>query len=145
MTTKNLTSLTIREARELLDSKQVTSVELTESHLQRIDKIEHNVQSFTSVIPERSLAQAAEADKIIGRGEQNSLTGIPMQLKDNICTAGITTTCSSKMLEDFVPPYDSYVSEKLKEYNKVQATKKIYKILEEEIKKNIHSIQILIN
>ena len=52
MITKDLTSLTIREARELLDSKQVTSVELTESHLQRIDKIEHNVQSFTSVIPE---------------------------------------------------------------------------------------------
>ena len=119
MTTKDLTSLTIREARELLDCKQVTSVELTESHLQRIDKIEHNVQSFISVIPERSLAQAAEADKIIGRGEQNSLTGIPMQLKDNICTAGITTTCSSKMLEDFVPPYDSYVSEKLKEYGAV--------------------------
>ena len=69
MTTKDLTSLTIREARELLDCKQVTSVELTESHLQRIDKIEHNVQSFISVIPERSLAQAAEADKIIGRGE----------------------------------------------------------------------------
>ena len=92
MTAKDLTSLTIREARELLDSKNVTSVELTESHLQRIDKIEHNVQSFTSIIADQSLAQAAEADKMIERGEQSSLTGIPMQLKDNICTAGITTT-----------------------------------------------------
>ena len=119
MTAKDLTSLTIREARELLDSKNVTSVELTESHLQRIDRIEHNVQSFTSIIADQSLAQAAEADKMIERGEQSSLTGIPMQLKDNICTAGITTTCSSKMLEGFVPPYDSYVSERLKQYGAV--------------------------
>lgn len=112
--TKDLTSLSIRESRELLDSGDVTSVELTEAYLERIGNVENKINSFTAVTSDNALIGAKAADEMISRGDQTTLTGIPMQLKDNICTSGITTTCGSKMLENFVPPYDAHVSEKLK-------------------------------
>tara|TARA_A100001037_G_scaffold152901_1_gene138008 strand:- start:943 stop:2406 length:1464 start_codon:yes stop_codon:yes gene_type:complete len=114
MMTKDLTSLSIRESRELLDSGDVTSVELTEAYLERIGNVENKINSFTAVTSDNALIGAKAADEMISRGDQTTLTGIPMQLKDNICTSGITTTCGSKMLENFVPPYDAHVSEKLK-------------------------------
>tara|TARA_B100000676_G_scaffold308619_1_gene369936 strand:- start:1488 stop:2948 length:1461 start_codon:yes stop_codon:yes gene_type:complete len=112
--TKDLTSLSIRESRELLDSGDVTSVELTEAYLERIGNVENKINSFTAVTSDNALIGAKAADEMISQGDQTTLTGIPMQLKDNICTSGITTTCGSKMLENFVPPYDAHVSEKLK-------------------------------
>ena len=112
--TKDLTSLSIRESRELLDSGDITSVELTEAYLERIGNVENKINSFTAVTSDNALIGAKAADEMISRGDQTTLTGIPMQLKDNICTSGITTTCGSKMLENFVPPYDAHVSEKLK-------------------------------
>ena len=114
MMTKDLTSLSIRESRELLDSGDITSVELTEAYLERIGNVENKINSFTAVTSDNALIGAKAADEMISRGDQTTLTGIPMQLKDNICTSGITTTCGSKMLENFVPPYDAHVSEKLK-------------------------------
>ena len=112
--TKDLTSLSIRESRELLDSGDITSVELTEAYLERIGNVENKINSFIAVTSDNALIGAKAADEMISRGDQTTLTGIPMQLKDNICTSGITTTCGSKMLENFVPPYDAHVSEKLK-------------------------------
>ena len=112
--TKDLTSLSIRESRELLESGDITSVELTEAYLERIGNVENKINSFTAVTSDNALIGAKAADEMISRGDQTTLTGIPMQLKDNICTSGITTTCGSKMLENFVPPYDAHVSEKLK-------------------------------
>tara|TARA_B100000029_G_scaffold153242_1_gene148397 strand:+ start:217 stop:1680 length:1464 start_codon:yes stop_codon:yes gene_type:complete len=114
MMTKDLTSLSIRESRELLDSGDITSVELTEAYLERIGNVENKINSFIAVTSDNALIGAKAADEMISRGDQTTLTGIPMQLKDNICTSGITTTCGSKMLENFVPPYDAHVSEKLK-------------------------------
>lgn len=114
MTGLDLRGLTIRYARELLDSKQLSSVELTDAYLSRIEEIEGEVNSFVTVTSEVASQQAVFADRLIALGEQGILTGIPMQLKDNFCTKGVLTTCSSRMLENFVPPYDSHVTERLK-------------------------------
>lgn len=111
----SLHHLTAHDARELLDEKQVTSVELTQAVLDRIEDVEERVKAFVTVTPELALEQAQAADDAIAEGKSGPLTGIPMQLKDNICTRGVATTCSSRMLENFIPPYDAHVTERLKE------------------------------
>ncbi|MCL0055338.1 Asp-tRNA(Asn)/Glu-tRNA(Gln) amidotransferase subunit GatA [Dehalococcoidia bacterium] len=123
MTGLDLRGLTIRYARELLDSKQLSSVELTDAYLSRIEDIEGEVNSFVTVTSEIASQQAVFADRLIALGEQGILTGIPMQLKDNFCTKGVLTTCSSRMLENFVPPYDSHVTERLKSLGAVMVGK----------------------
>ncbi|MCH7706346.1 MAG: Asp-tRNA(Asn)/Glu-tRNA(Gln) amidotransferase subunit GatA, partial [Chloroflexi bacterium] len=110
----DLHNLTIHEARDLLDRRQVSSVELTQAHLDRIERLEPRLKAYVTVTGERALEQAQEADARIAAGEASPLTGVPMQVKDNMCTRGITTTCSSRMLEGFVPPYDATVVERLK-------------------------------
>ena len=123
MTGLDLRGLTIRYARELLDSKQLSSVELTDAYLSRIEEVEGEVNSFVTVTSEVASQQAVFADRLIALGEQGILTGIPMQLKDNFCTKGVLTTCSSRMLENFVPPYDSHVTERLKSLGAVMVGK----------------------
>ncbi|MDP7102800.1 MAG: Asp-tRNA(Asn)/Glu-tRNA(Gln) amidotransferase subunit GatA [SAR202 cluster bacterium] len=113
MTNQQLAMLTAHEARDLLDKREVSSVELTEASLERIDQVEDRVGAFVTVTREVALEQAKQADQCIARGDAAPLTGVPMQLKDVICTEGIRTTCSSKMLESFVPPYDATVTERL--------------------------------
>ena len=81
------------------------------------------INSYITVCEEDALKTAAEAQKIIDSGKAQPLTGIPVSIKDNICTSGIRTTCASKMLEDFVPFYDAYVIEKLKADNCVMLGK----------------------
>ncbi|MDD4860293.1 MAG: Asp-tRNA(Asn)/Glu-tRNA(Gln) amidotransferase subunit GatA [Dehalococcoidales bacterium] len=109
----NHTQLTIHEAHKLLFSKQVSSVELTRSYLERIRKVEPQVHALVTVIEEQALQQAQQSDARIASGDINPLTGIPMIIKDNMCTKGVRTTCSSKMLANFVPPYDANVVTKL--------------------------------
>ena len=106
-------SLTVHEARGLLDRREVSSVELTGAALERIDQVDGRIGAFVTVTRELALDQAAEADQRIAAGDATPLTGIPMQLKDNMCTRGVRTTCSSRMLESFVPPYDATVTERL--------------------------------
>ena len=115
MTIPDIDKLTIHSARELLDSGQVSSVELTQKFLKRIECVDRSVKAFVTVSSDEAIKQAEEADNRISRGEQEYLTGIPVQLKDNLCTKDILTTCSSYMLKDFVPPYDAHVTTKLKE------------------------------
>ena len=110
-----LAGLTIRDARELLDSREVSSVELAEAHLERIDGVDERVKAFVTVTADLALAQAERADERIAAGEAGPLTGIPMQLKDNMSTRGVATTCSSRMLEGFVPPFDATVTQRLYE------------------------------
>ena len=110
-----LAGLTIRDARELLDSREVSSVELAEAHLERIGGVDERVKAFVTVTADLALAQAARADERIAAGQAGPLTGIPMQLKDNMSTRGVATTCSSRMLEGFVPPFDATVTQRLYE------------------------------
>ena len=107
--------LTAHEARYLLDRGEVSSVELTRAILDRIDEVEERVKAFLTVTPDKALGQAAEADQRIAAGDARPLTGIPMQIKDNMCTRGVATTCSSRILEGFVPPYDATVCSRLYE------------------------------
>jgi aspartyl-tRNA(Asn)/glutamyl-tRNA(Gln) amidotransferase subunit A len=107
------TRLTIHEAHELLKAKKLSSVELTKACLKRIKEVEPRLKALVSVTEELALKQAQEADKRIAQGDIEPLTGIPVVLKDVLCTKGVKTTCSSKMLENFVPPYDATVVEKL--------------------------------
>ncbi len=106
-------AMTIHETHNLLKTGQVSSVELTKSYLERIRKVEPEVHAFVTVTGEPALKQAEKADAMIARGDIGPLTGIPGLMKDNLCTKGINTTCSSKMLENFVPPYDAAVVERL--------------------------------
>ena len=105
--------LTIHEAHKLLKSKKLSSVELTKAILERIYQVESKVHALVTITDELALKHAQRADKLIAAGDANPLTGIPMVIKDNMCIKGIRTTCSSKMLENFVPPYDAAVVEKL--------------------------------
>ncbi len=108
-----LNQLTIHEAHQLLKSRQVSSVELTRVCLERIQKVESKIRAIVTLSEELAYQQAREADKLIANGNMNPLTGIPALIKDNMCTKGISTTCSSRMLQNFVPPYDATVVEKL--------------------------------
>ncbi len=109
----NHNRLTIHEAHRLLKTKQLSSVELTKACLERIRRVEPKVHALVTITDELALKQAQKADELIAAGDTNPLTGIPVLIKDNICTKGIPTTCSSKMLENFVPPYDATVVERL--------------------------------
>ena len=106
--------LTISQARIALDEGKLSSRELTSSCLGRIKDVDSAIHSFICVTEEEALQQADEADKRIKKGSVEPLCGIPFSMKDLLCTRGVTTTCGSKILENFVPPYDATVVEKLK-------------------------------
>ena len=105
--------LTIHEAYDLLKTKQVSSVELTKASLERINKLEPEVKAIVTITEELALKQARRADERLAAGNGSPLNGIPALIKDVICTKGVKTTCSSKMLENFIPPYDATVIERL--------------------------------
>ena len=105
---------TIHEYAELLKQRKLSSVELTKQYLARIEKADAQIGSYITVCPDDALAAAGKADERIAKGEATLLTGIPVGIKDNICTEGIKTTCASKMLYNFVPPYDATVTKRLK-------------------------------
>lgn len=107
--------MTAHELHELLVEKKISSVELTQSVLDRIDQTEKNIGAYVTVTRDQALESARAIDKKISEGESiGVLGGIPCAIKDNICTKGITTTCASKILENFVPPYDATVMTKLR-------------------------------
>ena len=110
-----LYKLTIHEAVEKLKNKEITSKQLTTSILERIENVEEKIDAYISIDKEGALKQAELADKAIEEGKIGPLTGIPLSIKDLICTEGTRTTCASKILENFVPTYDATVITKLKE------------------------------
>lgn len=105
---------------DMLVNKEITAVALTEDVLKRIDEVEGDVKAYLTITRDEALAQAKAVDEKIAKGETISfLEGIPGAIKDNICTKGIKTTCASKILEHFVPPYDATVMTKIKAQNPV--------------------------
>lgn len=117
---KELYRLTIKEAIEGLKNKDFTSVELTKSCIERISQVEEKVKAFVTLTFEVALEQAKKADEIITEKgasafDEFPLLGIPYALKDNFSSKGILTTASSKMLQNYIPPFESTVSQKLKD------------------------------
>lgn len=105
---------------DMLMRKDITAKELTEDVFSRIDAVEDTIKAYLTQTRENALTQAENVDTKIARGEEISfLEGIPGAIKDNICTKGVRTTCASKMLENFVPPYDATVMKKLDAQNPV--------------------------
>jgi aspartyl-tRNA(Asn)/glutamyl-tRNA(Gln) amidotransferase subunit A len=103
----------IHELAQLLKNRQLSAMELTDTYLKRIQAENSNVNCYITVTPEISKEQAASAQKKLDLGESAFLTGIPMAFKDNMCTKGVLTTCASKMLSNFVPPYQATVVDRL--------------------------------
>jgi len=110
----SLHKLTIHELQEMLARRQVSAVELTRDVLQRIEKVEDKVRAYITLDPEGAIKQAEAADKELKEGTGGALCGIPLSIKDVLCTDGMRTTCGSRILENFVPPYDATSIEKLK-------------------------------
>ncbi len=108
-----LYELTISEAHEKLKSGTVSSLELTRSVLDRIDQVEPKVGAYITLTPESALEQAGQADEEISRGRIGPLTGIPIAVKDLISTRGMKTTCASRILENYIPPFDATVMSRL--------------------------------
>ena len=104
-----LHELTIHEAHNLLEKGEICSVELTQAVIDRIAAVDNDIKAYMTLTPELALEQAREADRRRAAGEDNPLLGIPLAVKDVICTKGVPTTCGSRILEDFVPPYDATV------------------------------------
>ncbi|MBN2224498.1 MAG: Asp-tRNA(Asn)/Glu-tRNA(Gln) amidotransferase subunit GatA [Deltaproteobacteria bacterium] len=104
---------TIHELADLLKSRAISSREATEHYIERIARINPKINAYLAVIEEHALEQADDADARIGKGEVGPLLGVPLAIKDVICTRGVPTTCGSRMLKDYVPPYDAAVIERL--------------------------------
>ncbi len=113
----------IRDMREALDSKKISVKELTSEYISQINKYDDKIKSFITVTDEIAFEQADKAQNIIDSGNSQSLTGIPVAVKDNICTEGVKTTCASKILENFISPYNATVMEKLNSQNIVMLGK----------------------
>lgn len=115
----NLYELSVEKASKMLKDKEISSVELTNALLDRIDEKDKSIEGYITVAKESALNSAMLADEKIKNGEISPLTGVCASVKDNICTDKILTTCASKMLYNFVPPYDATVVKNLKAQNSV--------------------------
>ncbi len=120
----DITDLTVHELQEKLKNKEITILDITKAYTDRINEKEKDVQAFVTPLVEEALKQAKTIQEKIDNGEiKGDFAGIPIGIKDNICTKGIKTTCSSKMLENFVAPYNATVIEKLEEENTINLGK----------------------
>jgi len=109
-----LYELSIHKAHTLLKNREISSRELTRAVLERIAALEETIGAYITVAEDSALADAERADRMISDGNASTLTGIPLAIKDLICIAGLPTTCGSKILENFIPPFDATVMNKLK-------------------------------
>ena len=119
----SLHTLTLARAHELLMAKEISSVELTRAVLDRIAAVDSRVQAFITVTEAHALTAARAADAAIAKGQAGPLTGIPLGIKDVLCTQGVPTTCGSRMLEHYRPPYDAHVMQRLNAQHAVMVGK----------------------
>ena len=120
----NIVELTVHELQEKLKNKELTVEQITKAYVDRINEKEKDVQAFVTTLTDEALQQAKAVDTKREEGEiTGELAGIPIGIKDNICTKGIKTTCSSKMLENFVSPYDATVMENINKENMINLGK----------------------
>jgi len=110
-----LCRLTVHELQDKIKAGEATASDIVESVYRRIEAVEGTVHAYITLTKELAFEQAAAADGIIKKGDVKDLTGIPIALKDILCTRGVGTTCGSRILSNYVPPYDATVVEKLKE------------------------------
>ena len=124
MNTKQITELSLCQLSSYLQSGEITAVQAATAYLNTIREKEPSIHAYLSVLEGETMQKAAQIDDRRSRGEKLSpLAGIPAGTKDNICTRGFTTTCASRMLENFVPPYDAHVIEKLEQTGAVMLGK----------------------
>ena len=120
----NITDLTVHELKEKLDKKEITITEITKAYVDRINEKEPEVKAFVTTLTDTAMEEAKQIEEKVNNGEINTeFAGIPIGIKDNMCTKGVKTTCSSKMLENFVSPYNATVVEKLNEENMIDLGK----------------------
>lgn len=120
----NITDLTVHELQEKLKNKELTITEITQAYVDRINEKEKDVEAFVTTLTDEALAQAKDVQAKVESGEiKGELAGIPIGIKDNLCTKGIRTTCSSRMLEDFIAPYNATIVEKVNNENMINLGK----------------------
>ncbi len=113
-----ITELTVHELQDKLKSKEISITDITKAYIERIEQKENDVQAFVTVLKDEALEQAKDIQEKVETGKiKGEFAGIPIGIKDNMCTKGIKTTCSSRMLENFISPYDATVVEKIKNEN----------------------------
>lgn len=110
----DIKNLSLTECSELIQKGEATSAELTELFLKEANNLNKKINAFITICEEEALLSAKRADEQIRKGVKGELLGVPIAIKDNICTKSIRTTCASKILNNFVPPYDATVAERLK-------------------------------
>ena len=120
----NITDLTVHELKEKLDKKEITITEITKAYVDRINEKEPEVKAFVTTLTDTAMEEAKQIEEKVNNGEiKTEFAGIPIGIKDNMCTKGVKTTCSSKMLENFVSPYNATVVEKLNVENMIDLGK----------------------
>ena len=119
-----ITELTVHELQEKIKNKKLTISEVTKAYVDRINEKENDVNCFITTLTDEASEKAKEIENKVNKGEiKSELAGIPIGIKDNICVKGVRTTCASKMLENFISPYDATVMERLNDENLVNLGK----------------------
>lgn len=107
--------LTIHQAQTLMRQRKLSSLELVQAILDRVIEVDNEIKAYLTLTPETALEEARRSDALRAAGENGPLLGIPLAIKDNICQQGVPTTCGSRILESFVPPYDATVIARLRD------------------------------
>ena len=120
----NITELTVHELQEKLKNKENTITEINKAYIDRINEKEKDVQAFITLTTDEGLEKSKIIEEKVNNGEiKSDLAGIPIGIKDNMCIKGVKTTCASRMLENFIAPYNATVIEKINEENLISLGK----------------------